>query len=62
MGIEVLSRGLRGRVVNLTTGLHLLPRLRMNGVISLLPYTPSWSGKKNLTWAKCSVHTLRQVV
>ena len=30
----------------LTTHLHLAPRSRMNGVIPLLPYGPSWRAQK----------------
>lgn len=29
----------------LTTHLYLVPRLRINGVIALLPYMPSWHGQ-----------------
>jgi hypothetical protein len=32
----------------LTTHVYLVLRLRMNGTIPLLPYTPSWHGQENL--------------
>ena len=31
--------------VNVTTPLHLMPRLRMSGAIPPLPYRPSWRGQ-----------------
>ena len=33
------------RDVNVTTSLHLMPRLRMSGATPLLPYRPSWRGQ-----------------
>ena len=39
----------RGKAAGaLTTRLHLVPKLRMNGTIRLLPHTPSWRGQGNL--------------
>ena len=37
LGAVVLPRGETGRCVNLTTRLHLKPKIRMNGAAPLLP-------------------------
>jgi len=37
LGAAVLSRKQSGRAVKLDTDLHLLPRLRMSGAMSLFP-------------------------
>jgi hypothetical protein len=37
-----LSLGVNGRVVNLTTHLHLVPKSRIRRAIPLLPNTSSW--------------------
>ena len=44
---EVVSRGLRGRGVNITTHFHLVSRLRMSGaILLLLRYNlTAWTGK-----------------
>jgi len=42
------SWGYRSLGVNLTTQLHPLPKLRMSGVIPLLPYIPSWCGQEKI--------------
>ena len=41
-GKGLLHWGQSGRSVKLTTPHHLLPRLRMNGAVPLLPHTTSW--------------------
>jgi hypothetical protein len=47
MSNGVLSRRYSGQGVKLTTDLYLVPRLRMNGVIPLLPLYAfvAWTGK-----------------
>jgi hypothetical protein len=40
MGTKVLSRSKSGRNVKLTTHPHLVPRLKINGAIPLLPLCP----------------------
>jgi hypothetical protein len=40
MGTEVLSRRKSGRNVKLTTHPHLVPRLKINGAMPLLPLCP----------------------
>jgi hypothetical protein len=39
-----------GRVVKLTTHLHLMPRLRMRGAVPPLPHTSSWRGALSLPY------------
>jgi len=39
----ILSQGKSGRSLILSSHLRLVPRLRMSGAITLLPYIPSWS-------------------
>ena len=43
-----VNREVNGRSVNPTTHLHLVPRLKMSGVVSPLPHMPSWRGKGKL--------------
>ena len=49
MGTAVLCGGQSGRGLKLTTHLHPLPRLRMNGVILLRPLYAfmAWTGKSS---------------
>jgi hypothetical protein len=42
--LGVLSLGYSGRVVKLTTHLHLLPTSKMREAVPPLPNTPSWRG------------------
>jgi hypothetical protein len=43
-----LPGGRSDRGVNLTTRLHLVPKLRMSGAIPLFPYIYSWRGQMQL--------------
>jgi hypothetical protein len=56
---RVVFRGKHARHVMLTTHFHLAPRLRMNGAVRLLPYTP-WVRTDDFTSAlypwQCVVH------
>jgi hypothetical protein len=45
---SVDTEAVNGRGVNPTTHVQLVPRLKMSGVVSPLPHTPSWRGKGKL--------------
>ena len=47
--VGVLVRGYSSREARLATNFKIVPRLGANGVINLLPHTPSWCAKDNTT-------------
>jgi len=47
-GGVVLYRRYIGRIVNLTTYLHLVPCVRTSGAIPLFPYMSTWLTKEEL--------------
>jgi hypothetical protein len=48
-GVSPLGYG--GRCVKVTTHVHLVERLRMNGAVPLLPHIPSCSAEGNFTFS-----------
>jgi hypothetical protein len=56
----IISRGLRGQGVMLTTHFYVMGKLGMSGVILLFHHTPLWRGKRKFYFFTALLHSLNQ--